>query len=127
MSWLVLLVVAAAAARLTRLLNADDIARPARAWLTMDDEMYEAFAPWIDHARASGDDPWAHPTQNPPPFDQAAFAAARFVRCAWCVSVWVGLCLTLTYAAWPRATWWASLPLALSEAAALARARFEGD
>ena len=41
---------------------------------------------------------------------------AEMFSCSWCLSVWIGLLLGVTYYFW-RDVWWIALPLALSAVA----------
>jgi len=49
-------------------------------------------------------------------FDVQPNTVAGVFACIWCMSIWVGAMFGMLWQAWPNATMWLALPLALSAA-----------
>lgn len=103
MTWWMLLLLAGAAYRVTRLVGWDDLTHPLRVVVTgrTDDE---------HHAEARVYD--ENPTDLPP--DPARWYLSRLVRCPWCAGFWICLATAAAYWVWPAQTLDVALPLLLS-------------
>lgn len=119
--WWVLVLLALAAYRLTRLAGWDTITAGVRGRLTLPDAVYDHWHEPITSEIEAGRDPFAEDDfGDPAPFPHWRWKLAELVRCPWCAGWWI---CGGVFAAWsvaPRATLWLAAWPAMSTLVGLA-------
>jgi hypothetical protein len=149
-TWWQFLLLALAAARLTRFVGWDDLTIQLRRRVTrLGDEEHKQWAYVIDHQREVDYDPWelrrvtmlpmetlrdrlkeatGRPEVPPlvladqpwPPVSEQRYYLSKMLRCPWCLGFWVSIAWWLAWLATHHWTLLLAVPFAISEAVGLA-------